>query len=67
MVLENGRLIQKDNIKGFVETQTKGELVPETCEDLCKSEAETLDCEKYCNYLDVEFREECKIGCQKNG
>jgi len=61
-----GDLIQKDNIKSFIQTQTTGELISETCEELCSGEPETQNCEEYCNNLDEELREACKDACRED-
>ncbi|NIM47358.1 MAG: hypothetical protein GTN40_04360 [Candidatus Aenigmarchaeota archaeon] len=61
-----GNLIQKDNIKSFIQTQTTGKLASETCDDLCSEEADYQNCEKYCDYLDVELRERCKEECLRD-
>jgi len=61
-----GDLIQKDNIKSFIQTQTTGELASETCEEYCSEEFDYQTCEEYCNYLDVELRQACKNECSRN-
>ena len=61
-----GSLVQKDNIKSFIQAQTIGELALETCEELCAGESGSRNCDEYCSYLDVELRDICKNECLKN-
>ncbi|NIO44229.1 MAG: hypothetical protein GTN36_01580 [Candidatus Aenigmarchaeota archaeon] len=61
-----GDLIQRDNVKSFIQAQTMGELASETCEELCTDELESQNCDDYCSYLDFELRDMCIEECQKN-
>jgi hypothetical protein len=62
-----GSLIQKENIKGFVETQMVGEVASKTCEDFCKGDFDVQKCQEYCNYLDTqEHISQCKDACTNN-
>ncbi len=61
-----GDLIQKENIKNFIQAQTTGEMASKTCEEYCGSEINYQKCEEYCNYLSGEYKEECKKTCLTN-
>ncbi len=62
-----GNLIQKDSIKSFIQTQTTGELVSKTCEDLCSGEAASQQCNIKCDYLETELKESCIETCLSEG
>ncbi len=58
-----GDLIQKDNIKNFVQTQLEGNVTTQTCEDYCSDEKGR--CEEYCNELVGELKQMCENECMQ--
>lgn len=63
-----GSLLQKENIKNFVENQMKGEIATQTCEKYyCSGDFDIQKCQEYCNYLDTgEHIQQCKDACVNN-
>lgn len=61
-----GDLIQKENIKGFIQSQLNEETAPKTCEDLCINQ-QNQGCEEYCNGLsDPQMSQTCKNSCSND-
>ena len=54
-------LIQKDNIKDFIQTQTTGKIISQSCDEYCNDELNNQKCEEECNYMGGV--NECKKIC----
>jgi len=62
-----GGLLQKENIKGFVQNQMKGGMATQTCENGCSGEFDIQKCQESCAYLETqEHVQECRNICVNN-
>jgi hypothetical protein len=59
-----GSLLQKDNLKVFVQSQVTGELAESTCHETCSSQVNAQACENSCGYLDPSMQPACVQSCQ---
>jgi ABC-type multidrug transport system fused ATPase/permease subunit len=58
-----GNSLQKENIKEFMQSQTKGEAAQSTCEGLCNNETIIQQCEESCRLQNANLEQSCSNIC----
>jgi hypothetical protein len=61
-----GNLLQKENVKSFIQSQASGDMAISNCEDMCSSRSMTSQCDSFCTHVSPELQSECRDECQKN-